>query len=208
MTKSVSIPAEREWLNISRLVQGLERLVPRDGVEGSGRNGDRAALAALRRGLGKEPGEAPEVFPVLMPLLPEAPLWPWPERVAYLIASLFALHPLSWSKASRGRHRSNLGASMRQLAGEAGEAESNGPERRFVALLNSDVADLPDHLRGIVGLLKSADPPIPVDWAQLARDLLYWSDADREVQRRWATAFWGGRWTDETTDKLASDETE
>lgn len=100
MTETVTAPMTRESLNIPRLVWGLEALVPRDGPEGA-RKGNRAALAALRRGLGKAPGEAPDVFPVLLPLLPEEQLWPRDESVAYLIASLFALHPLSWPEGSR-----------------------------------------------------------------------------------------------------------
>jgi len=204
MTETVTAPMTRESLNIPRLVWGLEALVPRDGPEGA-RKGNRAALAALRRGLGKAPGEAPDVFPVLLPLLPEEQLWPRDESVAYLITSLFALHSLSWPEGSRGRWRSNLGASMRRLAGES---ESNGPERRFVALLNSDLTDLSHHLRGIVGLLKSAEAPIWVDWELLTRDLLHWDDASREVQRRWATAFWGGRREEESSDELDAAESE
>lgn len=186
-----TVPAIRnlDEQDIRRLVGRLEALVPRDGPNGEAR-GDRAALAALRRGLGKEPGEAPEMFPVLLPLLPEDRLFPRDERVAYLVATLFAFHPETWPAASRHRWRSNLGASMRRLARQT---ESNGPERRFIALLNSDEPDLPHHLRGIVGLLRAAEDPIWVDWSQLTRDLLRWTRPDREVQRRWAHAFWGGR---------------
>lgn len=198
MTGTPPAQTERVRLDGSRLIRELQALVPR--VSPNGKElGDRAALAALRRGLGKEPGEAPDVFPVLLPILPDGELSRWDERVAYLVASLFALYPDAppWPEAARERWQRNLGASLRRLAEQT---DSEGPERRFVALLNSDVADLSHHLRGVVSLLKSAKQPIPVDWVQLTWDLQRWNDAERRVQKRWAGAFWGGRRLPETTN--------
>lgn len=170
---------ERTSLNVPRLIRGLQALVePEERI-------DRAALAALRRGLGKEPGEAPEMFPVIVPLLPGR-LWPWDETCAYTIAALFAMHPSMWRGAESGRWTRHLGASLRRLRDIT---DSDGPERRFVALLNSDRDDLPEHLRGVIAHLRSKD--VPVDWTQLAYDLLAWDRADREVQRRWAGGYWG-----------------
>ena len=173
-----TVPAQ-EWgtLRVARLVRGLERLIERE---------NRAALAALRRGLGKEPGGAPEMFPIIVPLLPAARLRRRDEACAYLIASLFGMHPRSWKAEGSGRRSRNLGASLRQLRQRT---ESEGPQRRFVALLNSDADDLGHRLRDVIGLLRDAG--LPVDWEQLTRDILAWERADREVQLRWARAFWG-----------------
>lgn len=180
MTETV-VRTEEEWarLSVPRLMRGLQAL-----VEDEDRI-DRAALAALRRGLGKRPGEAPQMFPVLIPLLPTGRLSSWDEACAYTIAALFAMHPVTWQGEASGRWTRNLGASMRRLR-EA--TDSDGPERRLVALLNSDDEDLGEHLRGVVALLRSKD--VPVDWYQLAYDLLNWNRASREVQRRWATSYW------------------
>ena len=183
---------EPRRLSVPRLVAGLQALIEPD------ERVDRPALAALRRGLGKRPGEAPEMFPVLIPLLPPGRLWPWDETCAYTIAALFAMHPAVWRGAEEGRWRRNLGASMRRLR-EA--TDSEGPERRMVALLNSDGDDLPEHLRGIVALLRSAD--VPVDWTQLTHDLLRWNRESREVQRRWATAYWGYQEQEQALDEHA-----
>lgn len=170
-------------LNPARLIAGLERLSERE---------DRAALAALRRGLGKEPGEAPEMFPVLVPLLAGERLWPWHERAAYMVASLYATHPAGWSGEGDGRWDRNLGASLRRLDRER---DSAGIERRLASMLNADSDDLGDHLRRAVALLRTSE--IPIDWRRLSADLLAWGRPDREVQRRWATSFWGDRETDE-----------
>lgn len=174
------VSLEHVSLNVSRLIRGLRALVePEERI-------DRAALAALRRGLGKRPGEAPEMFPVLIPLLPHERLWEWDEICAYTVAALFAMHPVMWDGAEDGRWRRNLGASMRRFKEKT---TSDGPERRMVALLNSDRDDLSEHLRGVTALLRSED--VPVDWNQLAYDLLDWNHPSRKVQRHWASAYWG-----------------
>lgn len=206
MTDTAQPPTTRGELDIRHVISQLLRLVPKETATGETR-GDRAALAALRRGLGKEPGEAPEMFPVLLPILPDARLGEQDERAIYLVASLFAFYPDAprWPESTREGWRRNLGASLRQLSDTT---ESGGPERRLVALLNSDFADLPHHLRGIIALLRSAKSPIPVDWVRLTRDLQWWTDPERSVQKAWATAFWGGRRLEEPPDESPTDDQE
>src|SRR5450759_404004 len=71
-----------ESLEREPLVGYLERLRDKD---------DRGALAALRRALGKPPGEAPEAYPYVVPFLPRE-VSAWQEQVYYLVAALFAVH--------------------------------------------------------------------------------------------------------------------
>ena len=138
---------------------------------------DRAALAALRRGLGKPPGTEPEMYRYIVPLLPENPP-PWQEKAFYLIASLFASHPVSAAKGNLGNH----------LAQARGENNADALERRFTALLSAHPDDLPNYLRQTISLLKSKD--VPVNWDQLLNDVMWWNDNTR---KRWATSFWGYR---------------
>lgn len=159
-------------------------------LEGLVRDEERAALAALRRGLGKTPGEAAEAHRYVLRFNPGL----WEEDAYYLVAALFAWHQGSWRHTTDG-HRNNLGASFRLLAGAT---ESGSVEKRFVALLNCREDDLPNHLRQAVGLLKAHH--IPVDWAQLIRDIRGWDREGRRVQREWARAFWGARDQDETSE--------
>ena len=157
------------------LVSYLENLVER---------GDRGSLAALRRGLGKRPGDSPEMYPHVMRFDPK----PWEEESCFLVASLFALwHQGSLSGAS-GPIPGSIGHSFRQVQDQS---DSESIERRFVALLNAHRQDLPEHLRHAVSLMRSADRPVPVNWDQLLRDLRNWEDERRFVQRRWARNFWG-----------------
>jgi CRISPR system Cascade subunit CasB len=151
---------------------------------------DRAALAALRRGLSQPPGAAVETHRYVVPRLP-ADAQRWQEDNYYLVAALFALHPGNWEPTEESR--SNLGASFARLKAktEKAKTESESTEKRFAAMLNSPATDLFHHLRHAVALLKSKD--ISIDWAQLLHDLQSWSRDDRLVQREWARALWGAR---------------
>jgi CRISPR system Cascade subunit CasB len=146
------------------------------------RNEDRAALAALRRSLGKSPGEAAEAHRYVLPFNPAT----WEESAYYLVGGLFALHPQSWRRDEGDRNLTNLGVSFARLGSEV---ESKSIEKRFVALLNCHEDDIAEHLRHAIGLLGSKE--IPVDWVQLLKDLRNWNHPDRFVQLSWARAFWG-----------------
>jgi CRISPR system Cascade subunit CasB len=139
------------------------------------RTDDRAMLAELRRGLGRKPGEAPGMFPYVVPFVHHRD----EEANLYLIASLFALHPAS---AQTG----NLGSRLRRLANTLGD--DTATTRRFVQLLNQHREALDTPLRQHISILKAHD--IGVNWHQLLYDLGYWSHEDHFVQKRWADAYW------------------
>jgi CRISPR system Cascade subunit CasB len=143
---------------------------------------DRAALAALRRGLGKRPGEVAEMFPYVVPYC--AHLSESRQNDYFLVAALFAAH--QGAAGEPDPYRNNLGASYRALADRAGSASI---QLRFVALLNAVREDLDDHLRHAISLMKAHE--VTVDWAQLLRDIAGWSWESRNVQRRWAQSYWG-----------------
>lgn len=150
----------------------------------NGKEKNLAALAALRRGLGKQPGEAAEMFPYVMPFIGDR----LPQRRQedyFLVAALFAAHQLIWPHVDDQHQPTNLGASFRRLHAAF---ESGSIEQRFAALLNADRADLPEHLRHAITLLRAHD--VPVDWLQLLRDLAWWDAERRGVQRAWARAYW------------------
>ncbi len=136
---------------------------------------DRGALADLRSGLGKEPGQMARVHRYVVPYLPEQR---YNDRWYYVTATLFGSFP---------KHRKNrsLGAAFQPL-----RAKSDSMEARFVALLNAHPDDLDDHLRHIVRLLESAKPPQPLDWFRLFDDLLQWDHPEGHVQLKWARDFY------------------
>jgi CRISPR system Cascade subunit CasB len=158
-----------------RFISALEHLVTND---------DRAALAALRRGLGQRPGETMELYPYVAPYV-QTLQYTSDENPYYIIASLVGLYPTpSWQRGE-GKQLTNLGVSLSLLKDDS----SDNLEKRFVALLNAHADDLPEHLRHVISLLKSKDKP--VNWLRLLRDLKQWDREDRRVQRLWAKGFWG-----------------
>jgi len=134
---------------------------------------DRGALADLRSGLGREPGQMARVHKHVVPYLPEARS---NDRWYYVTASLFGLFP---------EHRKGLtlGAAFRPL-----RQKSDSMEARFVALLNAHPDDLDDHLRHAVSLLKANEQRL--DWFRLLDDLLQWDHPEGHVQLRWARDFY------------------
>ena len=134
---------------------------------------DRGALADLRSGLGKEPGEMARVHKHVAPYLPEQN---FDDRWYYLTATLFGAFP-------QYRKGYSLGAAFRPL-----RQKSDSMETRFVALLNAHSDDVHDHLRHAVSLLKANEQPL--DWFQLFKDLLQWDHPDGHIQLRWARDFY------------------
>ncbi|NKQ37701.1 MAG: type I-E CRISPR-associated protein Cse2/CasB [Chloroflexi bacterium] len=144
---------------------------------------DRGALAALRRGLGQPPGTVPDMFPYVVPRLPNnAYPGSWAEQCYYLIPSLYALYP----EMGDGR---NLGSHFARTLQHDAEKDK-AVERRFTALLAAHPQDLPIYLRQAISFLRSKE--IPVNWHQLMWDILAWDKPDKlpRIQKRWANEFW------------------
>ncbi|MBI3654268.1 MAG: type I-E CRISPR-associated protein Cse2/CasB [Acidobacteria bacterium] len=175
MTSPVKEKTSGEKLR-EEFIEALEKLYEKD---------DRAALATLRRGLGKKPGEEMGIYRYLGRFANRMKRYQQ-EEAYHLVATLFGLYPSpSWSSGDNNE-KTNLGASFKRLQAEMG---GDGVERRFTALLNAHSEDLSEHLRQAVGLLKSKE--ISIDWVQLLRAVEFWDfDDDRRTQRAWAKAFW------------------
>ncbi len=140
---------------------------------------DQAMRAALRRGLGQPPGYAPEMLMHMARQVQGMPVWQ--ERTAYIVAALFALHPINTENGNMGDH-------LRRLKGKNDEAL----ERRFGALLAAHEEELDVYLRQAISMLKQKD--IPVNWLQLFKDVSAWGHPDPDwqarVRRAWANSFY------------------
>lgn len=151
---------------------------------------DRGALAALRRGLGHQPGTVPAMYPYVVRWLPEETSR-WKETVYYLTAAFFAYHPKEGGKGNLGDHF----ADARDPQGD-----NTAIERRFTALLAAHPDDLDAYLRQAISFLKSKD--VPVNWHQLFYDVRSWGypDSREYVQKNWARAFWGWQQQEKEND--------
>lgn len=149
---------------------------------------DRAALSALRSGLGKAPGEAPRMFPYLAGCFPDdGGENSRAMRVTFLLSANFARHPEHFRRRS-------LAAALRMAAGPDGKFGEGGVTSRFVAALDADPEDLPRHIEGLISLLATAG--IGLDWFLLAtelHDLLSPLEEDRiHVRLQWACDYFKG----------------
>jgi CRISPR system Cascade subunit CasB len=145
---------------------------------------DRGALADLRSGLGREPGQMARVHRHVVPYLPEGKRYD--DRWYYLTATLFGLYP-------KHRRDYSVGRAFRPL-----RKKSDSMEQRFTALLNADADDLGDHLRHAVSLLRANEQPL--DWFRLMGDLLQWDHQEGHVQLSWARDFYRQDYTQDDSD--------
>lgn len=141
----------------------------------------RGELATLRRGLSGNPVEDLNLYRLLARKVPDEDRDTRREPIYYLVAALYAFHPVQTDKG-------NFGDAMRQVA--IRRDDQDAAERRFTALLNARLDDLARPLRQALMMIKQAEPPVPVNWASLFGDLLYWDSPRKSSQRAWANGFW------------------
>ena len=143
-------------------------------------NQRRAELARLRRGVGRAPGELPELWGAFLMELPdelrghnEASRAEW---AIYIALTLYALHQQG-KETSMNCVGKGLGTAVRELAEQLTSGSQDWTEssvlRRFNALATAtQISEISNHLRGMIKLLRSApNGAIPLDYAQLAVDL-------------------------------------
>lgn len=140
---------------------------------------NRGTLAVLRRGLAGNPIEDLNLYRFVTRHIPDSDRGIVREHAYYLIAALYALHPLLSASGNMGGHMKR--ASQLRNDGEAAE-------RRFTVLLNTSLTDLAMPLRQAVTMLKQLD--LPVNWTAFFAGLLHWDNPDKFVQRAWANSYW------------------
>lgn len=169
----------------------------------------RAALAQLRRGLGRQVGEVPEILEYTVN--PDAPRpWSdeptWDERAIHIAMTLYGLHQQSQAKPM---HVPGLGFGVAVGALRyAGGAENPGVLRRFQALgTATDLDELVHHARSLIALLRGAERGF--DYGSFAEDLAAYQDPRRvdRVRLRWGRDFYRVTAPDQT-DQTRSATTE
>jgi CRISPR system Cascade subunit CasB len=170
-----------------------------------------AALARLRRGVGKPAGSVLDILEfTYAPEFVADPRDDAPtaaEVAAHLCLTLYAVHQQSQRQPMHRRgseHR--LGRSIRALIPETiTNYVEHSVARRFAILGTADSLDeLTHHVRGMVQLLRAHD--IPLDYQQLATDLLRWQrpDGPARVRLGWGRDFHRTRTTNPSTTTSTS----
>lgn len=151
---------------------------------------DGADLAALRRGLGREPGSVPGMWPFYTTLSRDGVLTDR-LRAEHVALCLFALHQQGQTVAVH-RPGVGLGRAMAALRTSGRFAEA-AIDRRFTQAATSlDVDEVGYHLRSLVTLLRTLKPAQPVDYTRMYDDLRAWQDPARRgrVRRRWGSDYY------------------
>jgi len=160
-----------------------------------------AALARLRRGVGKRPGDVQDILEYTLAaefaqgVVGDAATDR--EIAAHISMTLYALHQQS-QHLPMHRRGFGLGRSVRQLNGPDVDGPPSAVRRRFNALGTADSLDeLVYHARGMVQLLRAK--AIPLDYALLADQLVRWQTptGPATVRRLWGRDFYRTTKSDE-----------
>jgi CRISPR system Cascade subunit CasB len=154
----------------------------------------KAELANLRKGIGRIPGDIPELWGLVLQDLPEELLSKSGEPTkaewaVYTAITMFALHQQS-KNVPMHKEKESLGKAIGALIESEDDRERVG--RRFNTFASStDMEEAVYHLRGLIQLLRAKS--IPLDYATLACDLYdyQWSEESRaRVRLRWGQDFY------------------
>lgn len=162
----------------------------------------RATLAKLRRGIGKQPGEMPELFEIVLGDMPEklygrGDRTSYPVWALYTALTLFAVHqqgkdrPMSVSGNTEHKNTGNsFGAAVGYLVKQDRDRE-HAIKRRFDAVVTAnEFTEFAHHARGLIQLLRAGD--IALDYPRFAQDL-YWYQFDEtknRVRLRWGEDYY------------------
>jgi CRISPR system Cascade subunit CasB len=155
----------------------------------------KAALARLRRGVGKEAGTVPETWPYLYAGFPDelagkggAPSHA--ENAAHIALTLYAMHAQG-KGVVHAEDAGSLGTAANRLK-RLKPAGEPGVKRRFDALFTAKTTEeISLHARGIIQLLKQED--IKLDYAGFAADLYnlqFGAESAKRVLRKWGKDFY------------------
>lgn len=168
------------------------------------RSNTNTELARLRRGVGKNPGEVPELYGIFLNDMPEE-FWSkggsvTPEEWScYIALTLYAVHQqgtLIRIKNMHTDHRVSIGTALRQMVSiqKEGKADSNTEERilkKLQMLISSkDIKEFSYHLRNIIKFLKMDG--IALNYAELAKNIydFQFMESKNRVSLIWGQDFY------------------
>jgi len=158
----------------------------------------KAALANMRRGVGKIPGDIPALWGMLFENLDDSMMSrnaekgpSWEEWSLYISLTIFAVHQQGKDLEKEFMHKpgETIGKAIQKLVKD--EESENRVLRRFNVLATSvGMQEIQHHLRGIVQLLNTNS--LPLDYIQLACDIYKWQtpDGPQKVRLIWGQDYY------------------
>lgn len=166
----------------------------------AGKGDGKAMLANLRRGVGNEPGEMPQLFGVILLDMPEefmseSGIATKEEWACYIALTLYALHQQGRPLESQPMHTKENISIGRALSRLARVLNDPNAEQRMLQRLQKlatavDMKELSYHLRGVIQILKSNG--IPINYQDFAADLyeIQMPGSKKQVCFRWGQDFY------------------
>lgn len=155
-------------------------------------------LAQLRRGIGKKPGEIPEIWELIFSGFPEELMSKgeeasWAEWAVSTSLCMYALHQQGKNIHKENMHKEHqsLGQAVRKLAPTQDDPDLARIRKRFTIFATAaDIEECAYYLRGLVQLLRAKE--IPMDYVQLAYDLYEFqiNTGAAKVRLRWGQDFY------------------
>lgn len=160
----------------------------------------KADLATLRRGIGKKPGEIPQLWAFFLEDFPEELdksryVRESAENSIYLSLTLYAFHQQGKSINSENMHqkgekyRNSVGTAARKLV--KSDQDLDRILARLSMITHADSIDgISVHLRSLISLLRESG--ISLDYINLSRDLFRYQNPNKrdEVRLNWARDFY------------------
>lgn len=177
-------------------------------AHGGGTSASKAALASLRRGIGKAPGSLPELWDVTLGEMPDNLLSKngEPTRSEWAVhtaLTLYALHQQGNDPKSKcaSKVKESLGKAVGKLAVSRNE---EAVLRRFHTAATAESFDeFAWHMRGLIQLLKAEGQPL--DYPALAQDMYWFQFPERRdgIRLQWGQDYYNSHRKDdqETEDK-------
>lgn len=166
--------------------------------------GSKAMLAQLRRGVGKQPGELPELWGVFLREMPEEMMskTAYPSRAewaVYTALTLFALHQQGHSEPMNETGAENrFGCAARKLVHDNSDDEEERIRFKLSLVAGSDdMIELSYRLKSIVQLLSREN--IGLDYVDLAKDVFtfQFDEYSDSVRLKWGQDFYRSFKTDD-----------
>lgn len=167
----------------------------------------RRLMANLRHGIGKRPGDIPELWGMIFDSLPAELMGrnkaSNAEWAVYTALTLYALHQQGNDTYMNQRDMSVGRATSRLVKNE--EDIKRILNRLNLVVTSVSPEDLAYHLRGVVQLLKSEN--IPLDYARLAKELYLFYDQEQAeaIKLSWGRDFYSERYK---SDEKENDDNE
>jgi CRISPR system Cascade subunit CasB len=158
-------------IRLERAIAFLETLEQRT-------KNDSGTKATLKRALSGDDRHIRRTYPFVLPYLDGISEW---QQDIWIFVGCLAIYHNPDPKLTDGSFAKSCLALKNTV-------QSQGPERRFRALLDTTLSDIQSPITALVRQFKSKG--IKVYYPQLITDLCNWEHPDQFVQDRWARTFW------------------